>query len=615
MAASRIVIKDRVFFKEKVFTNGSRVVNSTLENSIIGPNSLIKDSTLVNCVVEPNCSISGEVLKGQIIEENYPKIDAIKYPAPLDIRVLRSRLEKEVIDLSKFFGNYSEIISERREVYLRVLDRFEEVFGSRKLFLVRVPGRVNLMGRHVDHRGGYVNPIVFNKEVVLVASPRNDDKFVVENFHSEEFPGGSFRLSEEIPKRKISSIEDWRKWTQEKYEERTRRGEEKSWINYVKTVVYLQEYYRLDDSSFVNKLRGLDMLFYGDIPMSAGLSSSSALVVATYLATVAANRLIISKRRLVELCGYGEWYVGTRGGCGDHAAMIWSKAGYVSHIGFFPLRVSYAKFPSNYRILVCNSFVEAKKMTGAKDIFNQRVACYEIGFMILKKKCPDILSKVRYLRDINTLNFDLNTIYSMVKELPLRASREELLKQLPEMREKLMRIFREHKEPPEGYYIRDVCLFGIAECERSRIVYDVLSRGDVEEFGELMKISHDGDRVVKYRDSREEEWEWSASDEYLEHLISLPDDHPNKQLFRQPGAYRCSIRETDYLVDLLLKQEGVVGAQLAGAGLGGCVIALVHEKYVKKVVEALYREYYDKCSKPRTGVLVCVPVEGASFLA
>lgn len=612
----QIVVKGKQRFEEKtVLENNTTVEFSVIEDSIISENVYIKNSEISCCLIESNSKVVGEKLYGQVIESRYPNLELVTYPKPQEIEKLLERIKENQIDFSKIFGDYPDIIEERKKIYLDVLNRFKDKYGSRKVFLVRVPGRVNLMGRHVDHRGGYVNPITFNREVVLVASSREDDLFKVENYYEEKFPGGEFKLSEELPEKKIKSIDEWRKWTQVKYEERACRGEEKSWINYIKSIVYLQEYYRIDDEWYLRKLRGLDMLFYGDIPMSAGLSSSSALVVATYLATIAANNLKISKKRLIELCGYGEWYVGTRGGCGDHAAMIWGRAGYVSHIGFFPLRVSYAKFPSGYRVLVCNSFVEAKKMTGAKDIFNQRVACYEIGFMILKKKYPKLLSEVKYLRDINTLNFDLNTIYSMLKSLPLRASRKEILEILLEEKERLKQIFREHKEPAEGYAIRDVCFFGIAECERSRIVYDILSKGDVKKFGELMKISHDGDRVVKYSDSNEKEWKWNATDDYLDYLIKLPDNNPEKQLFRQPGAYRCSIKETDYLVDLLLRQKGVIGAQLAGAGLGGCVIALVDEKYIKEVVDILYREYYDKYGKPRTGVLICVPVEGAGFVA
>ena len=64
----------------------------------------------------------------------------------------------------------------------------------------------------------------------------------------------------------------------------------------------------------------------------------------------------------------------------------------------------------------------------------------------------------------------------------------------------------------------------------------------------------------------------------------------------------------------ILLIEGVIGAQLSGAGLGGCVMILVKENAVDKVIETLEQEYY----QPRgleNGITVCVPVKGSGVLA
>ena len=68
-------------------------------------------------------------------------------------------------------------------------------------------------------------------------------------------------------------------------------------------------------------MRGADIIVAGDIPIAAGLSSSSALVVAAAEAIVAVNQLNIFPSQLIDLCGEGEWFVGTRGGTADHAAI------------------------------------------------------------------------------------------------------------------------------------------------------------------------------------------------------------------------------------------------------------------------------------------------------
>ena len=48
----------------------------------------------------------------------------------------------------------------------------------------------------------------------------------------------------------------------------------------------------------------------------------------------------------------------------------------------------------------------------------------------------------------------------------------------------------------------------------------------------------------------------------------------------QPGAYACSTPEIDEMIDIAAAVPGVAGAQLAGAGLGGCIMILAHEHSV-----------------------------------
>jgi len=63
-------------------------------------------------------------------------------------------------------------------------------------------------------------------------------------------------------------------------------------------------------------------------------------------------------------------------------------------------------------------------------------------------------------------------------------------------------------------------------------------------------------------------------------------------LWQQPGAYDCSTPEIDLMVDRALECPGVLGAQIAGAGLGGCIMILVRKEAVENVREVLRREYY-----------------------
>ena len=113
-------------------------------------------------------------------------------------------------------------------------------------------------------------------------------------------------------------------------------------------------------------------------------------------------------------------------------------------------------------------------------------------------------------------------------------------------------------------------LYGIAEIIRSRMCVELLEAGRVAEFGGLMKISHDGDRVSRpgpdggYRRLADD-----CGDEYLQRLIGdLSSENPQRvlraQLFMQPGAYACSTPEIDQMVDIASAVPGVAGRRLPG---------------------------------------------------
>ena len=246
------------------------------------------------------------------------------------------------------------------------------------------------------------------------------------------------------------------------------------------------------------------MVFCGNVPRAVGLSSSSAVVVATAEAVVRMNRLDVNRTDMVRHCGYGEWYVGTRGGSSDHAAIVFAEPDAILHAAGFAASVESVPVPEGYSLVLANSMIEAKKQAGARNAFNSRVAAYIFGLMLIRRRFPQYADELEHLRDVNPdkLGVDESEIYRIVRTLPLSARREELLRQLPEDQEKMHRVFRSHDEPAEGYPIRQVCVYGIAECLRADMVPQCLRTGDMERFGELMNLSHDGDRMTKLVDGR-----------------------------------------------------------------------------------------------------------------
>ena len=254
---------------------------------------------------------------------------------------------------------------------------------------------------------------------------------------------------------------------------------------------------------------------------------------------------------------------------------------------------------------------EAKKTTSAKDIFNQRIAAYDIGLMLIKKNFLSLAHRIIHLRDVNEENLGVNTayIYDILKSLPLKISRGDCLTELPERTDELEEIFRTHEEPVDGYNVRGVCLFGLAECRRGEICVDLLERGDIDGFGRLMYISHDGDRLFSFDENgRKAKWDSPVSDEYLDGLIEN-----SVSLEMQPGKYSCSCEELDELVDICRRVEGVVGAGLSGAGLGGCILVLVREEKVDTLLEAVNKKFYQPRNLPLAAEM-CIPAEAGGVI-
>jgi len=125
---------------------------------------------------------------------------------------------------------------------------------------------------------------------------------------------------------------------------------------------------------------------------------------------------------------------------------------------------------------------------------------------------------------------------------------------------------------------------------------EYLRNGDATGFGALWYLSHDGDRVIAHdQDLKPVPWAYDVSEEYLAGLIAdISSGEPRRvaraQLHLQPGKYACSTEQLDLIVDVARQQPGVVGAQLAGAGLGGCAIALVHNDGCDGLIAALHTQ-------------------------
>lgn len=526
--------------------------------------------------------------------------------------------------LDQIYGDNENLKAEAARMCLRCLEAFTDRYGAnrppaylrqedRKVIIIRSAGRVNLVGTHIDHRGGSVNPVCV-KQMWLVVEPRDDDRVLAKNVESSQFPDEQFRISDCLPAGE--KIRDWDAWCHDEFEER-KHETSVTWSNYIRAaVLYLQHLNTKDDGSFAPAIRGMNMMVYGNIPTAAGLSSSSALLMVAAEAVIRINSLEIKPADLIEHWGFAEWYVGTRGGCSDHAAIIYSRPGTILHITAFPLTVEEAVLPAGYSFVLANSGIEAKKQAGSRDIFNSRVAAYVFGLMMLRKNFPEYADRLERLRDVSPqrLGVDEIEIYRMVKSLPTSVSRADILELLPEGEHKIHRVFRSHDEPEQGYKIRQICLYGIAECIRAEMAPQYLRIGDMKTFGELMSISHDGDRVTRVIDGKRVPIDNSYPDERINALISDLKSGDfcrmnRARLWRQGGGYNVSLPEIDVLVDIAMAAPGVFGAGLVGAGMGGSIVALVEDKHARRLIENMAEKYYRPRNLPPVAEII-TPVGG-----
>ena len=548
------------------------------------------------------------------------------------IGLLKYPLNPEIKEAFRRIYGDEEVIEKKRKIYLKALKLFGEAYGfDSEVVISRAPGRVNLLGRHTDYMGGYVNPMATDTEIFAVVEARDDDWVFLRNMDPKYRPK-KFRIGEEMPPRKIVDLDDWDRWTAEKFRERMRRGEHLDWDDYVKGLtIYFQEYYRETDGTFTKRIKGMNLLIGGDLPPRRGMSSSSALVIAVAVAMKEINGIEMPVGEFIERVGYSEWYVLTRGGSADHAAITLSKRGMISHIGSLPTRaedVTYAPFPEGYSVVIVNSGVERPQDDETKNYLRVTAAEYRLALLWIKSLYPEYTQKLVWLRDVNTRNLkvDLARIYEILRSLPEKITREELRTRISEdYQEELDAILSNHREPREGYKLRQRALFGLAEAERAVVFPEFLKRNDIQGILELVRRSHDGDRVAKFdREGNPVPWNPGAfsTDERLDMLIATlrneeasPEQIEAAQLYWQPGGYERSIPQIDYLCDIVYHELGsYAAAQIMGAGLGGDVEVLIRKDKIDELRKVLEDKYFRRYGIDPV-MTVVYPGQGACLLS
>lgn len=278
------------------------------------------------------------------------------------------------------------------------------------------PGRVNLIGEHTDYNGGYVFPcaLSFGTYILVKKNQSRLVRFATTNFDHR----GEVNLDEPFEK------------------------EVKSWINY--PVGVLNEFRKS-----AKEIEGVDLLYSGDIPNGAGLSSSASIEMVTAFAMNQLFDFGLDLMELVKLSQRAEnLFVGVNCGIMDQFA---SAMGAADHALFLNCdTLDFKRVPlklDGMKIVIANT----NKRRGLADSkYNERRAQCESSVESLRKG-----KNIRHLSDLNMDEFNA-----------------------------LSHLIPDEVEKRRAKHV-------ISENGRTLSAIDALNKGDIEFFGQLMNQSHD----------------------------------------------------------------------------------------------------------------------------
>lgn len=298
----------------------------------------------------------------------------------------------------------------------RLYQEFKKIYNKDAEQAYFSPGRVNLIGEHIDYNGGLVMPCAITFGTYLLISLNDDEVF---RFRSLNF-GDKLDIG----------IQNSYKKTAE------------SWFNYPLGII---DHFLRDG----HKLKGADMLFYGDIPISSGLSSSASIEVVTSFALNELLRCGYSKLDLVKLSKSVENnFIGVSCGIMDQFAVAFGEKNKALMLNCDTL--DYKAVDSNLgdHILAIINTNKPRRLAESK--YNERV-----------QECQAVLKALQQKLDIDNL-CDIDT--ATFNEFKYLINNETLLKRATHV---------------------------VRENERVKLAAAALSNNNLAELGQLMYASHD----------------------------------------------------------------------------------------------------------------------------
>ena len=331
--------------------------------------------------------------------------------------------------------------------------KFQEVFGAPAEKHFFAPGRVNLIGEHTDYNGGNVFPCAIDKGTYGLVKKRNDRKFRMYSENFADLGVMEFTLDELTNDKKHD------------------------WANYPKGVIkmFLEAGQKIDS--------GFDILFSGNIPNGAGLSSSASIEMLTAIVLKDLFHLSIDPVEMAQLGKKTEnLFIGVNSGIMDQFAIAMGKKDHAILLDCNTLKYAYVPVVLKDEVIVIANTNKRRGLADSK--YNERRAECDEALAELQTKLP-----IKALGELSIEQFEANK--DLIKS-PVRQKRAK---------------------------------HAVYENQRTLKAQKELSAGNLAEFGKLMNQSH-----ISLRD------DYEVTGVELDTLAALAWEQPGVVGSRMTGA-------------------------------------------------------------------------------
>jgi galactokinase len=292
---------------------------------------------------------------------------------------------------------------------------FAEQYSKNADAVYFTPGRINLIGEHIDYNGGLVMPCAITLGTWVAISPNNDQKF---SFKSLNFKDQA-EVSDDIINEKNGNF----------------------WFNYPIGIINQM----LNDNK---KINGLDLLYFGNIPIGSGLSSSASIEIVTAFALNDYFNLGYDKLELVKMAKHVENnFIGVNSGIMDQFAVAFGEKDKAIVLDCDTLKYKLVDINlGNYSLAIINTN-KPRELADSK--YNERVSECQTALALLNEEIT-----IHNLCELTAEKFALHS--HLIKD-------ETILNRATHV---------------------------VRENDRVHLAAKALNAGELEEFGRLMYASH-----------------------------------------------------------------------------------------------------------------------------